>query len=430
MSAVLLVSGALSSACERKKTPLEEMNLTPDQAQRILAEITGKRAEAPPPRAPKSAGDADPAPSGSAMNRAPGESVSAHGWVVDGLVDVAPAAPSTASAQGVTLINSKNELFLAELGKLPRQPTPQQTPVRPLTGAEGPFAMGRGPSLAGGRAFWITSHYLLSRPLKPPFEPLDVLAEDARVGTRTAALEAAPNQARPVWVAYVALPTVKDGPLRGKLWYGGEQELVLSVAGTSTLSVDLVETGSRVFAVSLEARTGQSNLHARPLLPGDPPKTGEDRVIWVGGGSNPTTELRIAQNPSSGAKVLGLLPLEQDITHFGIATLGFSDLTEQNEARVRWIPYANGINPAPLDTARVCGKDILLFARPTSADPGSPQELVFGELNDGVMRTSLVVAHSKAFYDISLAPVAHGALVSYVADYRTWALTVRCTWER
>src|SRR5690606_21789846 len=208
-------------------------------------------------------------------------------WVVAGLVDVGPAAPSSATVNGGTLINGENELFLAKLGRLPTGPEPRETPITPRSGGEGRFAMGRGPSVADGYAYWVTSHYLLRRPLEPPYGPLDVLAADARVGTRTSALAAAPRVRRPTWVAYIALPTVKNGPLRGKLWYGKEHEAIITEPEASTLSVQLVERDKKVFALSLDARTGRSSLHARSIDVGPPPRFGADHVIWVGGAPHP-----------------------------------------------------------------------------------------------------------------------------------------------
>ena len=60
----------------------------------------------------------------------------------------------------------------------------------------------------------MTSHYLLRRPTAAPYGPLEIIAEDARVGTRAAAVTVKGESA----VVYIALPKVKDGPLRARLW--------------------------------------------------------------------------------------------------------------------------------------------------------------------------------------------------------------------
>jgi hypothetical protein len=237
----------------------------------------------------------------------------------------------------------------------------------------------------------------------------------------------AADETRPTWVAYVALPTVKNGPLRAKLWYGKEHESVLTDPSASSLSVSLVKDADHIYALTLEARMGQSNVHARRIAPGSPPKIGEDRVVWIGGGSNPTTELRAAQTTLRPTSLLGLLPIERDISHFGLALLSFDKLEPGGSTLERWSEYPNGINPAPVDVQTVCNRTMVLFARPSTAEPGSPQELLFAEADAGALGEPVVLGRSKAFYDVSLAPVARGALVSYVADNRTWARTVRCT---
>ncbi len=60
-------------------------------------------------------------------------------------------------------------------------------------------------------------------------------------------------------VAYIALPKVKDGPLRAKLWVDDEPRrtaLELTESGNSALSVELLPYGDQALALSLEARMG------------------------------------------------------------------------------------------------------------------------------------------------------------------------------
>ncbi len=415
-------------ACKRRNPKLEELNLTEDEAKKILAELSSQKGQPSAPAAQHApTSDAGALRQEQPVEQAIDPNLVSTDWVIDGLADVGPAAPSSATATGVVLINGENELFLAKLGRLPRGPNPKETPITPLSDDLGRFALGRGPTVADGYAYWVTSHYLLRRPIKPPYGPLDILAADARVGTRTSALPAHPASGRPTWVAYIALPTVKNGPLRGKLWYGQEHEAIITQPEASTLSVQLTERRGKVFALSLEARTGRSTVHARSIEPGTPPKFGDDHIVWVGGAPHPMTELWVFDSSSArqGSGVLSLIPLERDITHFGLATLRFSEVPS-TEPAVDWIPYPNGINPAPVHTAEICDKPVLLFARPSTADPGSPQELVFAELERGRPTKAIVLSRSKAFYDVSLAPLRGGALVSYVGDKRTWARTVRC----
>jgi hypothetical protein len=147
-----------AGGCERRKTKLEAADLTPQEARRILAAISVKKHEVEPPT-PK---PLDPAPSSlvdggeNAVPTTTSEPVAqafepdaiSGRWVVDGLVDVGPAAASSASEKGVVLINGDNELFVAKLGQTSASSQPQQTPISPLEGDHGRFAMGRGPTFA------------------------------------------------------------------------------------------------------------------------------------------------------------------------------------------------------------------------------------------------------------------------------------------
>jgi hypothetical protein len=51
---------------------------------------------------------------------------------------------------------------------------------------------------------------------------------------------------------------------------------------------------------------------------------------------------------------------------------------------------------------------------------------VLAEVHDRRLEHELVLGRSKVFYDLSIAPLGGGALVSYVSDRRTWARTLRC----
>ncbi len=433
------------ASCGRKQKSLEEMNLTQDEAERILAEISSRKAQTSAPKAPTTRppppsstpgvipGTPGSPPLASASNAAPlrateheqqvEDTLLTERWIIDGLVDVSVAAPSTATERGVVLVNGRDEMFIAQLGPLSNSKKPDETPIAPLPDTTGAMHLGRGPTIADGYAHWVTDHRLLRRPLKAPHEPLDVLAQDARVATRTSALPASGK--RPTWVGYIALPTVKNGPLRAKLWFGqNSNTLPLSEAAESTLSLDLLESGGMPYVLSLEARTGQSTLHLRSLAPETPPRVAEHRIVWVGGNANPTTELR-AITPSDRG-LTSLVPLERGITDFGLELIDLGAPEAPKTPDVAWVPYPNGINPAPVDAATVCKRQVVLFARPSTALPGSPQELVLGEFIDGALEQKLVLSRSKAFYDLSIAPLAGGALVSFVADHRTWARSIRC----
>lgn len=422
---LLLVNASLNVGCDTSKEritreKLEQLDLTPEQAKRILQELSTKRAEhepvpeqkvIAPENAPPGADPSDVAPSAPSLD----------GWFIDDLVDVAPAASSRATEKGVVVINGGNELFLAKVGPLSREPKSTPSPVASIPDQKGPFALGRGPTIAGEHAYWITSHFLLRRPIVPPYGPLDVVAEDARIGTRASGITGNDGKAL---VAYIALPKIKDGALRAKLWLDTEPRrpaLELTDSGNSALSVELVRYGQQPVALSLEARMGVTALHARGFTIADT-KLQEDRVLWVGGTAAPLTEIRAMTRDNS---LLTFLAMEQDTSHFGLAILSWQSQLN-TEPSVQWTTFENGLDPAPVAAVRACKTDVLLFARPTTSQPKSPQELVLAKLVDGRVSESVILSNARAFYDLSIAPLRGGALVSFVADHRTWARTVRC----
>jgi hypothetical protein len=91
-----------------------------------------------------------------------------------------------------------------------------------------------------------------------------------------------------------------------------------------------------------------------------------------------------------------------------------------------WIPYPNGIDPAPAATGDICGQAAILYAEPANPNPDASQALVLSSVNPRGERTTESITSAKAFYDVSLSGIPGGALVAYVADWVTWAVTVRC----
>jgi hypothetical protein len=117
--------------------------------------------------------------------------------------------------------------------------------------------------------------------------------------------------------------------------------------------------------------------------------------------------------------------IERDITHFGLARIRVGSPPSSN-AEASWRDYPNGLDPAPAATANVCGEPVVVFAQPSEQRPHAPQELHLATNAPDALGTSQVVARARAFGDVSIAALDGGALISYVADRRTWALSARC----
>ncbi len=394
-----------------------------EQAPGPAASATSTTSPAPqPPKPAPTAASAEPTadapPTGSHAGAAPAEEFELPpGWVLDELADVAPAGPATPTLSGLIVISRDNRAhFAAYTPRAPAEP-PGSTQIAPLNLAAADLvAMRRGPAVLGTHAYWIAGRQLLRRALKGG--ELEVLAEDARHSTRVAT---PPNLARgePAMVAYIA----GEETLKARLWVEGEGSSTLSEDAASAISVALTRTSSGLVALSLDARSSMTSLHARPLsVKARRPALGDDVVVWVGGPADPLTEIVAGE---SGGQRLGFVAVSRTTTEFGLATFQLGDRLRAS-ADVSWLTYPNGIDPAPVASATVCKTSVVLFAHPASSEPRALQELSLGVVDQGRVTRAAIIARSRAFANVSLAGGPRGGLFAYTADHRTWARAIRC----
>lgn len=429
---------SLGSACEERREieidtppPAALVARRPPPASAPAPAPSERAADAGAPRArPSERAEPKPVDPVETLDASPIEGSRQGRWIVDALVDVAAAGPAMAAREGVVMVNRNNELWLAPLARLAAREQPSPTPVLGLPASAGPFPLSRGPAVHKGFAYWVSQGHLLRQRLARANagSAPEVLTSDARAGTRVAVPTGEAGARLPALAGYIAAPAGPDLPLTAKLWVeGAPGPLSLTDEGASAHSLALIAEGQGVHALSLEARTGLSPLHLRrvDLARGSVPLLDEDRVAWVGGSSRPTTEILVLGHERS--ETLVALALERDITHFGLALLELGLGKEAPLPEPAWMDYANGIEPAPFALASVCGQRVVVLARPASAEPGSPQELLWQSLDARGREPPLVLGRSRAFFDVSLAAVPGGALLTYVADRRTWARSVRCS---
>jgi hypothetical protein len=382
-------------------------------------------AEAPKPPAPEPNTPADvpsPASSGAAPVASSDAVPNPAGpFLIDELVDVAPAGPATANEHGVVLVTKSDTLVTAARGPLSHAKEPAATPVASLDRERHEFApYGRGPAVAGSFAYWVSQGRLVRRKLDGSGE-LEVLAPDARQGTRVAAVSSGGTAV----AAYVSRSPAPDEPPRARVWVEGNKRYELTPDGSGASSVALTRQGDNFLFMALDGRSGMTPLHARRLrlAPGKKELVlGPDQVVWVGGGSQPTTEIAAT---TLGEEAWAFVAIERDVTHFGLAQIRIGR-EPQLDSPATFVPYPNGINTSPVASARVCGRQALVFARPSTAQPFAPQELVLAELGPQGLSAGDVVVRAKAFADASLSAVEGGALLAYTADHRTWAASIRC----
>ena len=208
-------------------------------------------------------------------------------WIVDDLVDVAPAGPATATPDGVVMVTGDSGVKLARLNRVSGNSRAGPTPVAAIDADPKDFvARARGPAVVGNAAYWIQESHLVRQSIDGGGK--ETLANDARVFTQVAG----PGDLAvrtPAMVAYVAVHPTDPHSLIARLWVQGQGSQTLSPEGTTANTVALVPRGSDWLALSLEGRTGMSPLHARLISLADPERAqlGADFVAWVAGWRSP-----------------------------------------------------------------------------------------------------------------------------------------------
>ena len=328
------------------------------------------------------------------------------------LFDVGPAAPIAASAEGVVLLTKDDRALLAK-----RAPATRADKLK-LATIDAPqtafFPLGRGPTVAGGHAYWISHGRLVRRALGDEQE-LEVLNDEARSGSRTAAGEVRGMVA----VAFLGRADA-EGTSHARLWLDGKEPLDLTPEGAGASSVALTRVGDHLLATTIDGRSAMTPMHARTVrIAASGATLDDDVVVWVGGPAQAWTETFLG---AEGGRAWAHVPIERDATHFGLASVELG-AEPHLDAAVAFVDYANGIDLAPVATAELCGRAYVAFVRPTASAPHSPEELVLVRQGEN---QAVTLANARGFAAVSLAAVPGGALLAYVADGRTWARGIAC----
>ncbi|MFZ5892473.1 MAG: hypothetical protein ACOY0T_15545 [Myxococcota bacterium] len=340
-------------------------------------------------------------------------------FIVDEPADVGPAGPASAHDNGIVLVDKTAKVALAKRGTLPSGTNPG-TPT--FTAIDRPredfLSFGRGPALVGGFAYFINQENLVRVRVGSNTEP-EVLVKEARKGARVVGVEG-PDGA-PL-IGFITRPDASGAP-HAKLWSNGKMH-DLTPEGAGASSIALVTLPGSWLAITLDGRSGMTPLHVRKLTRDKPASValGPDVVAWVGASAQATTEVFAIANDSDA---WAFVPIEQDVTHFGLAQIHIGN-EPRLDAPAHFLTYENGTNSAPVATGKLCGRAVVAFAEPDSAAPKAPQRLMLAAVGANGLETGEVIARGRAFANVSLAPSASGALLSYTADHRTWARSLRC----
>ncbi|MFW5741057.1 MAG: hypothetical protein ACOC1F_11900, partial [Myxococcota bacterium] len=203
-----------------------------------------------------------------------------------------------------------------------------------------------------------------------------------------------------------------QGGRPARIWVEGHGARAISREAGGATAVSVVALGGGRFALlTLDGRMGMSPMHAVSLeLDADGvPHLGEDRVVHVAGPAQQHTALT---GVLLGRGPVALLPISKDARSFGLLSLriGYGN----GEAPSSWVDYPNGLDPAPVATATVCGRPTVAFVRPRSADPDSERVLELGRLDrEGAVVDREVVTVSERIPHVDVWGGQKGGWVVY-----------------
>jgi hypothetical protein len=232
-------------------------------------------------------------------------------------------------------------------------------------------------------------------------------------GTHTALAYLASRKTSEGWVSEAWLEVDDDAPLR------------LSEDGSGATAVDLAARGAALVALSIDARSALTAMHARPVAYQGGARLGEDAVVFVGGPGDRQTAGVLAL-PSMGAG-WALLPIGRDVADFGLAIVRLDDPPGVDEPTV-WSIYPNGLDPAPVAAAARGRGAWVARVRPQAAEPGSARVLELGEIDaDGSFTPRDVVPTAERPNDVTLAVGPHGDLwLAWVDASGSWVERLAC----
>ena len=344
--------------------------------------------------------------------------------VIDEPQEIGPAGQMTANERGVVMINRSDELQLAKRLAGASSGARERARFSTIKGNTNDFfAVARGPALLRSKAYWVRDGKLVRRS-QDNSTPLEILANDARNGTRVVAADV---RDAPAHALYISNPLSDDAPPRAKLWVEGGESLVLSPEGAGASSVAVAGVGADLFTVAIDARSAMTPMHGRRVhFQAGKAELGPDVVMWVGSTSQMLSEVFASTTPKG---VRAFLPIERDTSHFGLVMLDLGDEPHM-DPRTVWRSYPNGIDVAPVASAAFCGTAFVAYARPETAQPESRQVLELAEITQAGMGPAEPVGSALGFANVSLATATDSAVLAYVADFRTFASTLRCSHQK
>ncbi|HEY3665623.1 MAG TPA: hypothetical protein VGL19_06470 [Polyangiaceae bacterium] len=344
--------------------------------------------------------------------------------IIDEPQEVGPAGQMTADEHGVVMIDRTSQVLSAKRAALSTSPERASAHFSQIHGSPNDFfAVARGPLLLRGKAYWVSDGKLVRRTMDNSGK-VEVLANDARNGTRVVGADV---PGAPAHAVYITNPLKEDAPPRARLWVEGTESLTLSPEGAGASSIAVAGVGEDLFAVAIDARSAMTPMHGRRIsFKAGKPELGPDVVMWVGASSQTLSEVFAASTPLG---VRAFLPIERDTSHFGLIMLELGSEPHMDPKTV-WRGYPNGIDVAPVASGALCGTAFVAYVRPETQSPDSHELLELAEITASGLGPAEVVDHASGFSNVSLGAATNSAVLAYVADFRTYATTLRCTHKK
>jgi hypothetical protein len=255
----------------------------------------------------------------------------------------------------------------------------------------------------------------------------DRIVASSRSGSRVAAAALPPER---TVLAYLASRKTSEGWV-SEAWLAVDDEppARLSEDGSGATSVTLAEHAGGVLAVTVDARTALTAMHARTIardaaLDGGV-RLGEDTVVFVGGPGDRRTGAAVAA--AAAGSGWAMLPIAKDVGSFGLAVVRIESPPRVEEP-VTWSMYPNGLDPAPI--AATAGGPIAWVARvlPQSADVAAPHVLQLGRVDARGEFAALDRVPTRGDpKDVALALDGRGALwVGWLDPSGAWLERLQC----
>jgi len=318
--------------------------------------------------------------------------------------DIGPACELAATAVGLVLRTEEDELRIAgyrdgSIGALAEDAKCKTTgPVSVIGGAP-------------RRAYYVSKSRVLRREIREDgtIGASQPTVQDAADFTRVALARSGSGDL----VAYIGREVSHELERGAKIWLEGKSSKPLTPEGSGATSIDLGQAADQSFVfLALDGRAAMSPVHATRIdVKAGEVKVGEDRVVYVAAGAERRSALRYWNN---GESSLVLLPISHEASGFALLSLRLD--TDSQDAPAQHYDYPNGLDPAPIATARLCGRHVAALVRPDSSAANSAHAIELVVLNEtGLVTEKRKLLTAPSIKQLVIASVDDGKAAGYLA---------------